>query len=121
MKVLSLVKSIEGFVVAEKSDNGISFQFCQPLVRRGMMPNSQVSLASGMKLLRTWKRPLCFTRRMRSESRCVSRFAEISNDKRLVGELAVQVRFEMRKVEHALAQPVSNDDDAFTLFDIERQ
>jgi hypothetical protein len=52
---------------------------------------------------------------MRPKTRRIARDAHIANNQFFVRVLAVQIRFEMRKIEHALAQSISENDDAFAL------
>ncbi len=102
LEIVDFLETAERFVVAEESQNGIRFQFGQPLVRFREVPDTQMGLLIEMEFLGSRESPLRFTGRMGTEARRFARSRDIANDQFLIRVLPMQIGLEVREVEHSL-------------------
>ena len=112
MEIVHPIQSIEGFIVAEKGQDGIGFQVTEPFIGSGEMADSQVGLVLGTIGLGAREGPLALARGMGPETRSITGAADIADREACIRIEAVHTGFKMGKVQHPFPQTVAQQDDA---------
>ena len=106
--------SVEGFVVAKESDDGVSLQMGEPLVGRGEEAFAVVDLFVRVKLLRAGEGPLRDARRVGAESRGVAHVAHVAEEQLPVRVAQVQLGLDAAVMDIALGESVADQHDALS-------